>query len=324
MIYCIIFMSKRRDDIGKIFGCYKVLEYAPSHRLPSGQLRTYYLCQCQKCGNFNEVSSDHLIRRNYQYCPKCERPAPTVQSLVGQKFGRLTVLDRVDGKVQPNGACKVTWRCQCDCGNTVDVTGDHLKDMHTTSCGCLQREIISNRRKRNLLGKRFGKLLVIKFHSMNNGRQMWECLCDCGRTRIASTVDLTTHKVISCGCSRSIAEYEFTQYLESNNIQYVPQYKFADCKYKRKLPFDFGIFYDNDLLMLVELHGQQHYYPYTYCSEDMPTKIENYEHRKMLDDIKQQYCIDNGHKLLIIKYSQFSKKEQIFANAYAEAISAFN
>ena len=54
--------------------------------------------------------------------------------LTGKRYGRLTVLERAEGK----GRCK--WRCLCSCGNEVVVRGYNLKNGNTQSCGCLKRE----------------------------------------------------------------------------------------------------------------------------------------------------------------------------------------
>lgn len=51
--------------------------------------------------------------------------------LTGQKFGRLTVLER---DLNRKG---VYWICRCDCGNVKSILGQHLKSKHTQSCGCL-------------------------------------------------------------------------------------------------------------------------------------------------------------------------------------------
>ena len=56
-------------------------------------------------------------------------------NLIGQKFGRLTVIKRL-----PNKNNRVMWLCKCDCGNTVEVRGDSLKSGNTKSCGCIHRE----------------------------------------------------------------------------------------------------------------------------------------------------------------------------------------
>lgn len=58
--------------------------------------------------------------------------------LCGRKFGRLTVVSRAENK---NG--KTRWNCLCSCGNEVKVAAWNLKNGHTRSCGCLQREATS-------------------------------------------------------------------------------------------------------------------------------------------------------------------------------------
>jgi hypothetical protein len=57
----------------------------------------------------------------------------------GERHGRLTVLWRAENKVEPSGAIRATWRCICDCGNGVTVTGHALAKGHTKSCGCLNK-----------------------------------------------------------------------------------------------------------------------------------------------------------------------------------------
>ena len=56
--------------------------------------------------------------------------------LVGQTFGRLTVLEELEERRCGN----VMYSCQCSCGNIRTVAGGHLRSGHTQSCGCLGRE----------------------------------------------------------------------------------------------------------------------------------------------------------------------------------------
>ena len=51
--------------------------------------------------------------------------------LTGQRFGRLTVLHRVD-----NIDGRTAWRCRCDCGRETAAKTYHLRSGHVTSCGC--------------------------------------------------------------------------------------------------------------------------------------------------------------------------------------------
>ena len=39
------------------------------------------------------------------------------------------------------------WLCQCDCGEQKDVAGNSLRSGAARSCGCLQRELMSERKK---------------------------------------------------------------------------------------------------------------------------------------------------------------------------------
>lgn len=57
-------------------------------------------------------------------------------NLVGQRFGRLTVIERYP---VPNIS---TWTCQCDCGNITHPRARSLINGITQSCGCLRTERI--------------------------------------------------------------------------------------------------------------------------------------------------------------------------------------
>jgi hypothetical protein len=63
---------------------------------------------------------------------------PPVKDLTGQRFGRLTVIERAPNAA--NGA--VRWRCRCDCGNETISWKKTLIDGRAQSCGCLHREIV--------------------------------------------------------------------------------------------------------------------------------------------------------------------------------------
>ena len=66
-----------------------------------------------------------------------------VLELKGQRFGRLTIIKRVENDKWKNAK----WLCQCDCGNVKKINGYELKNGHTKSCGCLQKERASKARK---------------------------------------------------------------------------------------------------------------------------------------------------------------------------------
>ena len=53
--------------------------------------------------------------------------------VIGNKYGRLTVLERNEQKKK--------WDCICECGNIVSVKTASLNNGNTKSCGCLQRDM---------------------------------------------------------------------------------------------------------------------------------------------------------------------------------------
>lgn len=66
------------------------------------------------------------------------------------RFGRLTVVKRVEDYVSPSGKHRIRWLCNCDCGNDVVVLGNNLTKHSTKSCGCLRKDAsVIIRRKHN-------------------------------------------------------------------------------------------------------------------------------------------------------------------------------
>ena len=59
--------------------------------------------------------------------------------LTGQRFGRLTVIER-DGW---SNAWQTMWLCQFDCGNITRVERGNLVRGNTRSCGCLKHDFKS-------------------------------------------------------------------------------------------------------------------------------------------------------------------------------------
>ena len=81
----------------------------------------------------------------------------TKDNLIGQVFGRLTVIARAEDHIQPSGQKKVMWKCQCSCENKTicEVSGYNLKGQHTTSCGCL---VLENTKKMAINNKKNSKI----------------------------------------------------------------------------------------------------------------------------------------------------------------------
>lgn len=109
--------------------------------------------------------------------------------LTNQRFGSLTAIEIAPSFIQPSGKKVSAWKCQCDCGNTVNVRTDNLRNGHTTSCGCACGRV-------DITGKQFGRLTVL--HYVGDGQ--WECECECGNRVVVRTYNLNSGNTKSCGC----------------------------------------------------------------------------------------------------------------------------
>lgn len=79
--------------------------------------------------------------------------------LVGQKFGKLTVIEYAGIKKDNSGHTFSWFKCQCDCGNTCEKKGTILHSDKVNSCGCLYKELA--KKKPNYHGKKNLKLYQV-------------------------------------------------------------------------------------------------------------------------------------------------------------------
>lgn len=145
--------------------------------------------------------------------------------MIGKKFNRLTIMSKegTDKKRQ------ILYLCKCDCGNTKILAGTLLRNNKTKSCGCYKKEQTSKSvRKTNLLGKRFGQLLVIeRSHQNGSGKTYWICICSCGNITKTFGYMLKSGHTTSCGCRKRGNQTHGTIYgvyeKGTNNLVYIGQ-----------------------------------------------------------------------------------------------------
>lgn len=126
----------RTNLIGQRFGRLVVSKLHGRKVYPSGDSKWEWECLCD-CGNVVTPTGNALTTGNTTSCRKC-----IWADLVGQKFGKLTVVERVsEVKPRADGSIPVTWKCLCDCGNTHTVSSGNLKAGNVKSCGCLFQEV---------------------------------------------------------------------------------------------------------------------------------------------------------------------------------------
>lgn len=67
-------------------------------------------------------------------------------NIIGQKFGKLLVLEKTNEKAKNNGEYK--YKCICDCGKKILVRGSNLKQGNSKSCGCSHSSSITKENHR--------------------------------------------------------------------------------------------------------------------------------------------------------------------------------
>lgn len=97
-------------------------------------------------------------------------------------------------------------------------------------------------------------------------------------------------------CNESNGEHSVRLWLERNNITYIKEYLFDNCRDKYPLPFDF---YLPDYNTAIEFQGRQHYEPVNVFGGK-----EQFELQIKHDKIKSDYCKQNNIRLLCIKYDE--------------------
>lgn len=280
-------MAKAKNEIGNKYGKLLVIEEAgidsSKHKM--------WRCQCD-CGNIIEVRGAKLRNGDKTDCG-CVKKHGFINE-TNNRYGRLKVLELVGAKGSDRG---MHWKCQCDCGNIIEVAGRDLRQGKTQSCGCLMNEVRGQSLVVDETGKIYGRLTVIERAKEQTGKARWICQCECGNITIVNGADLRTGRVLSCGCISSWGEQQILSILQNNNIAYKKEKTFTDLiSIKGGHPrFDFAIYNDNGLCCLVEYQGIQHY-------EDRGEF--GAEQRNSTDKLKREYCKSHNIRLYEIRYNE--------------------
>ena len=201
--------SLEQDDLtGMTFGMWKVLG-----RDMSRKDKPYYFCRCQ-CGTERSVDKYSLKNGVSWHCG-CQEDSVRSNaakkysdrfaaglydrkpvSLVGERFGRLTVIELLTEKRSGEDSL---YRCRCECGNEIEASYIELKNAKgIRSCGCLRADI-----RNDLAGQRFGRLTAIEPIARPGKRLVWRCNCDCGKETYVLVGSLLHGSSKSCGCLSS-------------------------------------------------------------------------------------------------------------------------
>lgn len=109
-------------------------------------------------------------------------------------------------------------------------------------------------------------------------------------------------------CIKSKGEECIELFLLNNGIKYIREHRFFDCiGVCKTLPFDF---YLEEYNICIEYQGIQHYKPVELFGGEKQFKIQ-----QINDEIKREYCKNNGIKLIEISYKNFKRINEILSTS---------
>lgn len=114
--------------------------------------------------------------------------------LTNQIFGDY----KVTGFDNSKGKSKYYWKVKCIyCGNEKSIASSSLKRNLGTSC-CSKKQKEFKGYKDNLVGKKYGHLLILEYVGKKYSHSLWKCKCDCGNETIKSIAFLNRSKYLMC------------------------------------------------------------------------------------------------------------------------------
>ena len=302
------------DIVGTKFGKLTVVSYLG--RKPEGrQTVPVYLCDCS-CGTKGVEVSRWSLKRGYTTscgCAHKDAGKRNTEDLTGQVFGRWTVLQKADTRYSASGKTRSTmWLCQCECGTVKTVGARALKTGMSLSCGCLQKERVSEAHVRSLLGQQFGCLTVVSkcesYRSKNRNtgvRARWHCVCECGNECDVLGESLLNGDTTSCGCKKQ-SKYELyvKQYLDAHGyvqgVTYFREKTFDGLvgvggQYLR---FDFAVLTKTGFV-LIECQGEQHVKPAEWFGGEA-----YFERLQQHDELKRAFASLCHYPLIEVPYTK--------------------
>jgi len=279
---------------------------------------TPVIITCEKHGDFEKIPHDHL---NGGGCRKCRyEKSSQLQRSNNQEF----IQKAIDTHGDKYDYSKVEY---LNCDKNVIIVCKYHGDFcqtpynHLKGSGCNDCSIKKNSQSRRSNTQEFIKKAIAKHgelydygkvkYGKNNEEPVIIVCKDHGEFKTRPYAHLGG---TGCPkCNESKGENKISKILEQLDISYEIQHTFEDCKNIRCLPFDF---YVDSHKLCIEYQGEQHYSPVKW-SKNMSDEDCNILFKKIRknDDIKLNYCKDNGINLLAISYEHFDNIEDILTKA---------
>ena len=263
-------------------------------------VKTKIKCKCKIDGHEWSATPNHLLQGSS--CPKCSGKMKLTHEEFMEKFynqnpnaHNIEILGEY-----VNNKTKIKCKCKIDGHEWSATPNDLLNGSGCLKCsGKMQKtheEFIKEMNEINpnieILGEYVNSSTNIKCRCKIDGHE-WTP---------------KPHNLLSLGqgcpkCNSSKGEKAIAKHLKDNDMDFIEQHRFENCKHKITLPFDF---YLPKLNIAIEYDGIQHFEVVEYFGG-----LDGFIDTKIRDTIKNIYCKDNNIKLIRIPYWEFENIEEI-------------
>lgn len=273
-----------------------------------------------RCGTEYATNFTDFKNANQKQCPNCGRKKSINNRRLKYDYVKELIESADSGckllsKTYINNSIPLKIRCRC--GNTFETSLANFEHQRTQQCGTCAGKIYWDYRLVNEYVSKHTDCKLIT-DSYNNIDTVMDFECGCGAVFSTSFSAFRHSNKTKCDeCSKIMSKSEFaiTQYLTDNNISFIQEYRFKDCRNQLPLPFDFAVV-DNEenIELLIEADGQGHYEPVNFGGISDGLAIKRHQKAKINDNIKNKYCENNNITLLRIPYWEFDNIEEILSS----------
>lgn len=224
--------------------------------------------------------------------------------------------------------CKTLLNFKCNCGNVFETTFDYMKNGNRKYCfdcqpkhgnlyfkGNPAHNLISEKDFLDKLTSKYGNEYELVSDYINVKKKI-KLKHICGyiwNTNYDKVINGSNECPECFDNKNSKLSRKIQKWLEDNHIEYVKEFSFEDCFYKKPLKFDFAVFLKEKIIILIEADGEQHYAPFRFI-KDEETRERKFKETQIRDNIKNDYCKSNDIPLIRIPYFKINDLETILNN----------
>ena len=253
------------------------------------------------------VKYDNFINQN-QGCPKCGNSIKITQQEAEEKVLKKCKeknYELVENFIYVNNETTIYLKCKKDNYIWKTIYSSFVSQDHGCSKCVNVLKITQEEAEKNVLNKCKKKNyeLIEKFLYKNNQTKIHlRCNKD-NHIWYVSYINFINRDNCCPKCNESKGENKISEILKENNINFIYQKKFENCRNKKSLPFDFYLPEQN---ILIEFDGIQHYKIIKHFGGE-----EKFKELQINDEIKNKFAKDKNIKLIRIAYFDYDNIEKI-------------